>query len=326
MLRLNCALIGLLFCSVASAEEATEQHFYQVFDENGRPQTIFISDPEAKPSTGKKVVAPPASADQKQATGLPVLPTQESLPAVPPPESILATPAAKPSEEGAYLDSEVLESTNFNPELKKRFYVVTDGVGTRVEESDGQLTGMSEGAPSLFPQKELAGGVPLTSTLIELTDPVEIQQLLGKQSLCTPQKDTKKAGRLTKGHSASVRVDDKTRHFAGVGSTLLILGVDGKGLRRLTLTSYSVSDKNPSFLMPVIAFADSAGCIIRAHPGGYFERRHEATKTRQHKAEGSIIMLSSERYVLILLPEEPQADRAEVVTLNRSGEITVEYE
>ncbi len=329
MSRFNCALIGLLFCSAAAADKtASEQRFYQVIDENGRPQTIMISEKAVKPSTEKKDTSASA-ADQRQVLQPPQSSqAQDVIPPAAPNADVtpLAPSVTVLKDDDAYLDSEVLESTNFNPEQKKHFYVLEDGVGTRIQESDGQLTEMAESSPSMFPQKEVAGGTALESSLIELTDPVALQKLIGAHPLCMAQPDKKVTGVLSKGSSASARVNDKTRHFLDVGSTLLVLRVEGEGLRKLKLTSYSISEKYPSFLMPVIALADSAGCIVRAHPGGYFERRHEATKTRQHRVEGSFIMLSAEKYLLIVLPEKPHPDQVEPVTLNENGVVAVEYE
>lgn len=329
MSRFNCALIGLLFCSVAAADtSATEQRFYQVIDENGRPQTIMISEKAAKPSTEMKDSSVPVAAEQQVLQPPQVLQPQDVISPSAPLTSVipLAPSAPVQGDYDSYLDSEVLESTNFNPEKKKHFYVLEDGVGTRIQESDGQLTEMAESSPSMFPQKEVAGGTALESSLIELTDPVAIQKLMGVHPLCMPQPDKKVTGVLSKGRSASARVNGQTRNFLDVGSSLLVLRVEGEGLRKLKLTSYSISEKNPSFLMPVIAFADSAGCIVRALPRGYFERRHEATKTRQHRVEGGFIMLSAEKYLLIVLPEKPQPDQHEPVTLNENGVVAVEYE
>lgn len=329
MSKFKCALIGLLYFSAAATDTAAgEQRFYQVIDENGRPQTIMISEKATKPSTEMKDSSVPV-VDQQVLQPSQTSQTQDVIPpAAPPIISVIPLVPSVPvqNDDDSYLDSEVLESTNFNPEKKKHFYVLEDGVGTRIEEGDGQLTGVAEHSPPLFPQMEVAGGAILESSLIELTDPVAIQKLMGAHPLCMTQPDKKITGVLSKGHSASARVNGKTRHFLDVGSTLLVLRVEGEGLRRLKLTSYSISERNPSFFMPVIAFTDSAGCIIRAHPGGYFERRHEATKTRQHRVEGGFIMLSAEKYLLVVLPEKPHPDQVEPVTLNENGVVAVEYE
>lgn len=328
MSRFYYALIGLLFSSATAADTAaSEQRFYQVIDENGRPQTIMISEKASKPSTEKKDTSVPA-AEQQVLKPPQILQPQDVISPPAPLTSVIPLAPSVPVQidNDIYLDSEVLESTNFNPEKKKNFYVLEDGVGTRIQESDGQLTGMAESSPSMFPQKEVAGGTALESSLIELTDPVAIQKLMGVHPLCMPQPDKKVTGVLSKGRSASARVNGQTRNFLDVGSSLLVLRVEGEGLRKLKLTSYSISEKNPSFLMPVIAFADSAGCIVRALPRGYFERRHEATKTRQHRVEGGFIMLSAEKYLLIVLPEKPQPDQHEPVTLNENGVVAVEYE
>lgn len=329
MSRLNCALIALLFCSAAAADTvAPEQRFYQVIDENGRPQTIMISGQAAKSSTEKKDTAAPATDQHQELQPPQASQVQDVIPPAAPPISVipLAPSAPVPKDNETYLDSEILESTNFNPEKKKHFYVLEDGVGTRIQESDGQLTGVAEHSAPLFPKSKVAGGTILESSLIELTDPVAIQKLMGAHPLCMAQPEKKVTGVLSKGRSASVKVDSKTRQFLGVGSPLLVLRVEDEGLRKLKLTSYSVSERSPSFFMPVIAFADPAGCIIRAHPGGYFERRHEATKMRQHRVEGGFIMLSAEKYLLIVLPEKPQPDQVEPVTLNENGVVAVEYE
>ena len=160
MSRLLSAVIGLIFAS-ATACAVAEPRFYQVIDSNGRMQTILASDdepsvqssassaqsemPVSQSDTEKKEeqgVKPVASAP---VTTAPLVAPEPAASAV---SSVENTVQAESPEEG-YIDSEELERSHFNPTKKKRFYTLNDGMGSRVEESDGQLTGVVENGPAV---------------------------------------------------------------------------------------------------------------------------------------------------------------------------------
>lgn len=318
MSRLLAAVTGLLLAS-AAANTAAEPRFYQVIDAQGQMQTLMVPDetsptetattpapaeaPESR-AAGAASTEPPASADidtpvSLPAEGLPTATEDAGKETGVAPEAVDAKGA---DAEGEYVDSEELERSNFNPTKKKRFYLLDDSMGARVEESDGQLTGVVENGPDLFPQQtETALRVFETGTT-EVTGTAALQSLLGKDTLCLDDKALAKAAALGRGIPQSVAIDRKAWSFVGEGGVVQVFMVGGEGLRKLTLHSYSKSDRKPSFVMPVIGVADRKGCLVRALTDGYFESWYGATKTRHHHLEGSLIMSSVEQFVLVVLP------------------------
>ena len=77
--------------------------------------------------------------------------------------------------------------------------------------------------------------------------------------------------------------------------------------------------------MPVIAVADSKGCIVRALADRYFETWFAATKSRHHHLEGSLIMGSTERFVLVLLPRQELVREHTGFSLTDDGMFAVKW-
>lgn len=292
-----------------------EQRFYQFIDAQGHVQTVEA--PLAEPATPpqKSSVSPvegrTESASPGHGSGVEM-----------PPDAAPAPDSEQPEEE--YVDSEVLERKDFNPSGKKRFYILEDGVGSRVEESSGPLTGTT---PELAPpigETSAEPRISLQDAVNEVIDPDEIRRLLGRTTLCADKKSMKSISTLSLGGAQSASVDLKTWHFLGKGGALIKVRIPGEGLRKLKVTSYSKASKKPEFFIPFIAFSNEAGCIVRMIADGYFEWQYGETKTRQARVEGSLIMSSEERYVFVMLPGSDSVNPAEKIVV-RPGEFTIEY-
>lgn len=334
MFRLPPAVIGLLLAS-ATACAVAEPRFYQVIDAQGRMQTIMAPADEGSadapaPSTendaGREERKAEASLPSTQPASDKSATVGESAPSqVANPAGTTGDASGATASEDDYIDSEELERTNFNPTKKKRFYLLDDGMGARVEESDGQLTGVVENGPDLFPQQIEAPYREFEANSVEITGASALQSLLSQPSLCLDKKILGKAVALGKGIPQSVPIDRKTWSFVGGGGVVQAFRVGGEGLRKVSLHSYAKSDKKPSFVMPVIAVADSKGCIVRALADRYFETWFAATKSRHHHLEGSLIMGSTERFVLVLLPRQELVREHTGFSLTDDGMFAVKW-
>lgn len=329
MSRLLTAGYGLLLC-LATATVVAEQRFYQVIDAQGRMQTLMAPEkmpeaekpvesqvkPDAEPGTDDDVPATAGSGSEKEAAGE----ARPSVTAAPAAAAVRATPA--PDE---YVDSELLERTNFNPTNKKRFYVVNDGMGSRVEESESQLNGTDEKAPAFFSADPVEPFTPVGMELIETVDEQVLKTLIKAHSFCLSEKELASASTLSRKSSFPVIIDRKTRQFLGAGGVVRVLRVSGDGLRKIGVSSYSKTERKPGFVIPVLAVANEKGCVIRAVPDGYFERRYVATKTRHERLEGSIIMMSAERFLLVVLPDPKQLKPASEIPRTDDGDFAVQW-
>lgn len=328
-MRYASSLLLVALLSVASAK-AADKRFYQVIDADGRVQMVEI--PADKPVNGSDDAsagtsgfgegeAPTESSPAVQSPG-------DSDRRVAPPESDTTSEARGLSDEVSpsdYVDSEVLDRSGFNPESRKRFYILDDGSGNsvRIEESDGQLRGFDPGSPSFYQLPKEGRGTPITAPLQEITDAERLSPLFAFGGCLSPEQLQLASG-LAKSAPKSVFVDRKSWQFVGEGQPVLVLSVPGTGLRRLSVSSYSLKSRKPEFFMPVIAYADEKGCVIRASVAGYFDERHDATKTRHPRLSGPIIMLSSERYLLVVLPRRPLANLPAELDQSELGELLFE--
>lgn len=328
----------LLFLWPVTTNVVAEQRFYQVMGADGRMQTILVPDEpvEKKPTPEKPVDdgRATAGAGEREAVGTqavtpatnahPEETPQSAAPLLSPIIPIPGEGSAFPVGEDEYIDSEELEREGFNSQKKKRFYLLNDGMGRFVEEVQaGELTdtgNQSVPTPALDEQDVVARWA---SDPVELTDAKALGTLRGGKPLCLPRSELANAARVQKGAVRAVRADAKVWQFMKEGDVLELFLVEGEGLHKLLLHSYSKKEKNPSFFMPVIAVADATGCITRAVTSGYFDRWVGATKTRQHSVQGSFILLSSDRYVMVLLPSRQQAVTS--FPLSPFGEVAIHW-
>ncbi|HCT39714.1 MAG TPA: hypothetical protein DF427_00750 [Moraxellaceae bacterium] len=320
---------GLLLCLVTTAVVA-EQRFYQVIDAQGRMQTIMAPESKpkaekpAEPQSGSDVFAVEGKSDTDAPATTVSVPENKAVDETRPSEKV--TPAAAATQAtDEYVDSELLESTNFNPTNKKRFYVVNDGMGSRVEESENQLAGTDGKEPTFFSAGPVEPFTPVVMELIETADEQVLKSLINAESFCLGEKELTGASTLSRNSSFSVIIDRKTRQFLGAGGVVRVLRVSGDGLRKLAVSSYSKTERKPGFVIPVLAMANEKGCVIRAVQDGYYERRYVATKTRHERLEGSIIMMSAERFLLVVLPDPKQLKPASEIPRTDDGDFAVQW-
>lgn len=295
----KCAVLALSLMSVAPV--FAEQRFYQLMDAQGHIQTVTMpNEPESGEAKAENAAAPkPAS------------PVNPATPA------ISASPEAEASGEAAlesqgYLDSEELERSNFNPEKKKRFYLLNDGMGHRIEESGEAEGGNQSDARPMFMAPEESPeyfkvlhaapvDVQAQDALVTLFHGAIRKSPEGKP-LCLGKADQRSVQALSQDVSASVVIDSKARYFKGAAGVVSVFSVPGEGLRNIRVQSVSLSDRKPAFIEPVIAYANDAGCVVRATTSGYFEHWLAATNSRHPLLEGRLTMMSGERFLLVVLP------------------------
>jgi len=311
----KCAVLALSLMAVAPA--IAEQRFYQVMDAQGRIQTVTLPDEPANKPSSSSDAAPASSV----------------APAVPAAPGTVS--GVEPVDTQEYLDSEELERSNFNPEKKKRFYLLNDGMGSRIEESSGAEGGNQPDAMPMFMAPEKA---PVYVKVLHAA-PVEVQAhdaLLAVfngsirkspegKPLCLGKAAHKKVEALTLDVSATVVIDSKARHFLEAGGVVSVFSVAGEGLRSITVQSVSHSDRKPAFVEPVFAYADAAGCVIRATAGGYFEHWLAATNSRHPLLEGRLTMLSGERFLLVVLPDGRTGSFASDFPSSTDGVLAVKW-
>lgn len=292
---------AVLFLSPTSL---AAERFYQVIGPDGRPQTIVSPEGAADDNTSS------TSADRKGAgkgfwnwlkkdkadTRTEVIPLADapSAPASPP-------PGWAPYDGEQYLDSEILESTNFNPEKKSRFYLLNDGSRVRVEEhlaadeeaGDEPVPLFAMPVPDFFPFRYL---------------PDEYREAPWQESVasaqsdgCFPADDWREAKALRRGQLAGVLMDKMALMFVKPGQVLESFSLEPGEGRSLIVSSYAATERKPSFGRPLLALADEKGCIRRVL-SGYFQVRFDATKTRYARLEAEIKLLPDESRVFLVVP------------------------
>lgn len=308
----RCAVVALgLFIT---APVFAEQRFYQYMDAQGHIQTVVLPEKSGKASAEnekpKEAVASDVTPDN--ASDKPKDPSAVSEGSASPDVPDKMTGSASTSNEQEYLDSEELERSGFNREKKKRFYLLNDGVGGRIEESDGPPGGNNPDAASMFmqPVAPMEYFKILHSSPTELRSQDELQAVFktgikgnsAARSLCLERKVLQNARKLSSDISDSVLIDRKTWHFLGEGGVVAAFSVAGEGLRSIVVQSMSHSDRNPAFAEPYFVYADTNGCINRATTAGYFEHWLAATNSRHPMLQGHLTMLSGDHYLLVVLP------------------------
>lgn len=327
------AFFVVALLSVASAG-AADKNFYQVIDADGRVQLIEMPvEGAAAQSRDGSSEAGGSSSPVKQrgesppGAASPSIDVPDASPSRSELPGTVSVPAAQvdQSSPDEYVDSELLDRSGFNPQSRKRFYLLDDGSGNsvRIEESDGQLRGFDPGSPSFYQPPAADRGIPIGAPSQEVTDTATLEGLFAFGRCLSPEQ-LKMASGIAKETPRSVVVDRRSWQFVGEGQPVLMLSVPGDGLRRLGVSSYSRTSKKPSFFIPIIAYADEEGCVVRASITGYFDARHEATKTRHPRVSGPIIMLSSERYLLAVLPKRPIVGLPAGVEQSELGELLFE--
>lgn len=276
---------ALLLPSFACAE----QSFYQVVDPDGRVRTIRVP---YESGQGAEKANPAAIADDKQ-------PDKASEPSTPPVEKKLPEKFA-PYDSDTYLDSERLESLKFNPEKKSKFYIVNDGFGSHVEQSEAEETDKLEAR--MVPQSAVAKGIDLPMEGREINEVASMKALLASNTLCIAPESLGKSRSLAKGRFDTLILDKKALQYRKPLGVVEVYKLSGDGMKTLTVRSYARSERASDFVSPVLAMADDKGCIKRVVTG-YFQSRYAATKAKHSMLEGEVTIHADEPYVLVISSE-----------------------
>lgn len=291
-------MLWILLCPVVLH---AEEGFYQEIDHNGHVRTISI--PQKPGIEGvikeEKEAMPPGVKTSKPAELVPVPPLEVEVEAK-------TTGKFAPYNSDEYLDSDHLEASGFNPEKKSRFYIVNDGMTSRVEENlEGDATGRAE---KIVQAEEVVKGVDLPSERDEITDKALIMSVLNTDTLCVSADALKGAKTLGKRRSEALLIDKKTLQYREPLGVLAIYKFSADGMKMLTLRSYAKSKRKPAYASPVLAMSDNNGCISRVVTG-YFQSRYEPTKATHSMLQGAVNINTDEPY-LLLISSEHKNDRS----------------
>lgn len=302
-------LIGLVFSLPAPLY--AEQKFYQVIDPDGRVRTVKI--PEPLPADADKAKPPPkAKAEVKE---------QGSVPGN-------APIGSAPYDGDTYMDSDVLESSGFNPEKKQHFYIINDGLKSRVEENMEGIpaelveSGVAESGPTENKERRFSG---LPDGSAQTSEPASLKRLLGSDILCLAPDALKNPRSLEQGKTDTFVVDKPALNYKGSLGVVGVYQFPVSGIKTMTLRSYALSDSTPAFVRPLIALADAAGCIQRVLTE-YFQSRHEATKTKHPGLEGEIMIHADELYLFIIAPEDSTLAVSPSYPLSSYGQLSMKWQ
>lgn len=276
-------LVALL--SVFSAQVDAQQ-FYQIVDPDGRIRMIESSSPKIPSSDAHSSGSPE---QLENAT----------------PEAAPRTPAmdlkVRELDGDAYMDSEQFERSGFNPEKKKRFFILHDGMGGRVEEVESGLPVAPVGPAFKRDQVEPYQALPDHLQSYAFADPRSRALLAGAE--CLPPEMPERVKRLSEpGKEHDVLLDRNAHLFVPAGGLVDAFRMPaGQVSRELLVQSYALRDRQPEFVSPIIALADKDGCVLRV-VAGVFSRRYQATKSRHARVEGRLTLHTDERFVLIIMP------------------------
>ncbi len=218
----------------------------------------------------------------------------------------------------SYLDSEQFEESGFNPERKKRFFILPDASGTRIQEVESGLPVAPIGAS--FPEPPLQPHVVLQDRLriMPVTDEL-VQSTLGGARCLDP---AAKYVSLRPARLAEVVIDRRVR--ASLPRELIeAFALPGDGVAELHVQSHSLRLRAPSYVEPLIALAGNDGCVTRV-VGGYLQRSYPATQSRHPRLEGSITLLPGEAYVLVVMPA-PARDAHNVFSVSNDGRVSIKW-
>ncbi|MGH8493487.1 MAG: hypothetical protein ACRERR_10345 [Moraxellaceae bacterium] len=284
------ALLAMLF--LMSAADA-EERFYQVIDASGRVQTLrepaALAAPVNKAPPSPEIKKPSETAakksSQKEADKSKTLKVDDVAPY-----------AAYDGDE--YLDSEVMDDSHgmTKGQSKKKFYLVNDGVGQRVESMDGDAVEAQSSAASLS-MMGAAEYVGLRDSYTQLS----AENVSDIKSGCLSEKQLGDAVTLVADERADVVFDKQLTNYVKAGQLVEIYRIGAGGVRTVSFRSYAKTDIDQSFIVPVVAFADASGCVKRV-ADGYFQRYYPATSTKHAMIEASLVLHSDDVYVLLVMP------------------------
>lgn len=342
----------LLIASLLAAPSVfAADKFYQIIGADGRPQTVLVPEPkESAPDARAQDTDSKSTADEKAAESTPNALDKKNLTesakktATPSvwrrlfksvPSESAQTPLSEapktpsnpptgwaPYDSETYLDSEVIDTTNFNPEQRKRFYLLNDGTRVRTEEE------LAPASTDSFSQAEPKKAAPLRNVQ-PLAD--EYKEQVAATTLpnllkdgCLSEAPLKAAQPLKDSMLTGVVIDKTTLAFVKPGEVIAGFDLGWHQGGRLFIHSYARTARKPSFVKPLVLITDERGCVTRLL-SGYFQQRYSATKTRYSELEGEIRLQPEETYIFLVLPAELLSDVHSHYTVSRIGKLGIKW-
>lgn len=267
---------------VASVAAAADERFYPTYDAQGRVQVIqgHGAAPSKQEAKTPAVPEPVAPAPEQKA-----------------PAKTTAVKGVRQLDQENYLDSEVLEKKNFNPDDKKRFYYLPDGsIGSKVVEmKDGLAT---PAAPALFAP---VARTALMAAAYQTLEPNSLQQMYGWPNQCVDSRYLKKHQKPFKDKN-SVWLKSAWDKAELEPDAVLALPAT-TAVEQLRIESFATTHKTPAYYLPVTVFLDDKGCLL----GGawhYWSQAYPANDKQYASVDGLLIMPVHSAYILFYRPTE----------------------
>lgn len=275
-------LIAFLPCLVSA-----EERFYQVMGADGRMQLIHDAAPanSATPQADKAPVDAGVVVDGKsEVLGKKSKPSNKLL-------DVYA-----PYDSEKYVDSDAMDEAHESAGngARQHFYVIPDGVGQRIE-------GMTEEAP-VAPVATVSEDAHFVD-LRQSHTPRAISEVRGLQSGCLLEQNKIKAKPLAEGQLGDLVFDKRLANHVQSGEIVELYRLDTPGLRSATIKSYAMTDDEPAFVLPLVAFADKNGCVSRVDDA-YFQRYRSASRYKHAMLEATLVLHVDDVYVLVVMPGE----------------------
>lgn len=282
-----------ILCIAGASPVAAQKRFYQVVEPDG---SIRLVEGDAATSA----IAPSAQ-------GKPEKPQAASKKRVE--GSGASAPPTIDVDGEAYIDADTLLNQGKPASSdQKRFYILRDGAGSRIEESDGQVV-MPLDAARLLTPTELPSRV-IESAVRFWSWPEAKDHGLLDLSACLSLPDLKKQSRrLLVSNEVSVAIDRRARLFVTPGQVLATFAFPVNVPSDVWVSSYSVSQSRPDFIEPALAFVGDDGCISRVVTG-YLTHEFAPTNQRHPERRGRVTLLADEAYVVVLMPAAAPAEEA----------------
>lgn len=276
-------VLACCLCLLAAAPALAQKRFYTVVEPDGSIRTV---ESDEGPAPAKREKKPSNTAAEKPAKPLPVAP-----------------PAMEVDGE-TFVDADaLLEQAQPAEAEQKRFYILRDAAGARIEESDGAAL-----SPFVLPPAPVAEPVanPLSDD-VRFWSWAEAKQGAGLDiPACLAAATLKKSVRPLMATEISLAIDKASRAFVQAGQVLAYFRVPQGQPADIWVSSYSVSQSNPVFLVPPLAFLRADGCVSRVVTG-YMSREFPSTNQRHPERRGHVTLLSDEAFVLVIMPDDRAA-------------------
>lgn len=298
-------LVVLLAAAPAAAER-----FYPVMGPDGRIQMIRspeaaaeTSPPATEPGAADTATAADSAVSQRPAAVVLPAPSGAGEAAPAPAESVNAgaAPLFAPYDSDEYADSEAVEQAlDREAAGKKRFYVINDGLGANLTESDpaaGQ-GGLAPVLPESLPSLDVEPSYPVPALLQELPA-AQARERFPALPACLERPRLDTARLIAGGLPASLVLHRATYTFLDESRLVELYRIAGEGPRTLVLRSYSRTDRNPIFAQPHVGFLDGNGCLTRVVVG-YYDELYPRTDSRHAMLRAELMVHSDEAYALVL--------------------------